>query len=328
MNEIATMNPQQQMIATIRSAAYREQLIVALDGEISADFYTRVAVTALLDNPDLVKADPASVYQAFIKAAQDRLLPDGREAALVIFGGKAQYLPMIGGLRKIAAEYGWTIRTAVVYENDRFEQVLGLNPDLIHVPVRPGHDRGKPIAAYAIGFHRDGRKDFEVLDAAEIEKIKKASRASSKGPWVDWWERMWEKSAGRRLFAKLPLGSGDDRVKRVTSEEPDYEESMRALYSPRAPEAPPSPAGSTPPAGTTPAGLDAPSEGTVASHGDEERGATPEAGDAPEQTPSPGSASPEPAFLEESYAAALEEAGLVESPLFEAPASVRNRKQS
>jgi recombination protein RecT len=57
---------------------------------------------------------------------------------------------------------------------------------------------------------------FEVLTAAEIEKVRQVSRSKDRGPWVEWPERMWEKSAGRRLFSKLPLGERDsERILRV-----------------------------------------------------------------------------------------------------------------
>jgi hypothetical protein len=117
--------------------------------------------------------------------------------------------------RKIAAEHGWGIRSAVVYANDEFKYEAGLEPRLLHRPVRPGAERGVKIAAYAIAVHRDGRKEIELMTAEEIGKVRAVSRASDRGPWVEWEERMWEKTPVRRLFAKLPLDPGDRRVARV-----------------------------------------------------------------------------------------------------------------
>src|SRR5207237_7307297 len=136
--------------------------------------------------------------------------------ALVMFGQKAVYMPMIGGFRKIAAEHGWKLRTAVVYANDRFDFELGMEPKLVHVPVRPGKERGEKIAAYAVGTHREHGTEIEVMYADDVEKVRQVSRSKDSGPWRDWPERMWEKTAGRRLFAKLPLGERDqERIRRV-----------------------------------------------------------------------------------------------------------------
>lgn len=215
--DIVQRSPQAELVAQVRSEQFQEQLALALPEGVRRERFVRSVATALLDNPDLAdpeKVERTSVFQAVLKSAQDGLVPDGREAALVVFGRKAQYMPMIGGFRKIAGEHGWTIRTAVVHEADEFEVELGVDPKVRHVPPRPGSDRGEIIAAYAVGAHGDGRREVEVMDLAEIEKVRAVSRSSGRGPWVDWFERMAEKTVGRRLFAKLPLGDRE-RIERV-----------------------------------------------------------------------------------------------------------------
>lgn len=218
----------------VRSPDFTEQVKAALPEGVSPRRFVRTAVTALLENPSLVDLERASVFAALMKSAADGLLPDGREAALVPFKGKAVYIPMIGGFRKIAAEHGWSIRSAVVYEADAFEFELGLEPKLIHRPARPGVERGSMIAAYAVGVASGRPPEFEVMVAEEIQKVRKGSRAADSGPWVDWPERMWEKTVGRRLFAKLPLGERDqDRIRRVLDvDELEPGQSTEMLYGP------------------------------------------------------------------------------------------------
>lgn len=205
-------SPGQQMVAQVRSPQFKDQVALALPEDVKPERFVRAVVTALLASPDMQTSDADALFLAAMKAAQDGLLPDGREAAFVLFKGKAAYLPMIGGLRKIAAEYGWTIRTQVVYANDAFDWELGLEPTLRHRQTRPGEARGEMVAAYAIATHRDGRREFEVMQAEEIAKARAVSRAKDSGPWRDWPERMWEKTVGKRLFAKLALDPGDKRV--------------------------------------------------------------------------------------------------------------------
>jgi len=237
--EVAVRTPQQELVSRVRTPEFREQIRLALPSNVTPDRFVRATATAMMQNPDLANAEIDSVFQSLLKCAQDGLLPDGREAALVIFntkdGKKAQYLSMIGGLRKIAAEYGWAIRTQVVYENEVFEYEPGLEPKLTHRPVRPGHERGARIAAYAVGAHKDGRREVEVLTAADIEKVRGVSRAKDSGPWKDWPERMWEKTAGRRLFAKLPLGEREtERVARVIDASYEPADAAAALYGEQA----------------------------------------------------------------------------------------------
>lgn len=275
--DVAVVDPSRELVAQVRSPQFQQQIELALPGNVTPARFVRATVTALLQNPDLAVADRDSVFVAAIKAAQDGLLPDGREAALVIYNTKvkgpngdawvkkAQYLPMVAGYRKIAAEHGWTIRSAVVYEHDEFEYELGLDPKLTHRPAPLRTDRGKLVYAYAVGVHTDGRREFEVMGADEIAKVRAASRASERGPWVDWEERMWEKSAARRLFTKLPLDRTDDRVSRML--EASRENAADLLYGPDGAAHTATPAL---PAGATPATHAAPEQGGAAEPGEPE----------------------------------------------------------
>lgn len=246
MGEVATRGagavvrrtPAQELIAVVRSDEFREQLAMALPENVPASRFARAVSTALLNDPSL--ADDMhfdSFVVALMRSAQAGLLPDGREAAIVKYRdnkancNKAQFLPMIGGIRKNAGEFGWTIDTKVVREHDQFDYELGMEPRLTHKPALG--DRGALRFAYAIARHRDGRREIEVMDDDEIAKVRKASRASSRGPWVDWEERMWEKSVGHRIFKRLPLDPGDKRVAVIVDAElVGPEAAANMLYGP------------------------------------------------------------------------------------------------
>ena len=218
--DVEKRTPQQELVAQVALSQFQSQVRLALPGGVTPARFVRIAVTALQQNPDLAECEPGSVFNALLRAAQDGLLPDGREAALVVFKvkgvQKAVYLPMIAGFRKIAAESGWTLRSAVVYSKDEFEFELGLEQRLLHRPAPFTEHRGEPIGAYAVGVGPGGQREFVVLSKAEIEKVRAVSRSAELGPWVDWTDEMWEKTAGRKLFKRLPLGERDqERVARV-----------------------------------------------------------------------------------------------------------------
>jgi recombination protein RecT len=229
--EIERRTPQQQLVAKLRSNDSQIQLSMALEGsEISVSRFTRIAITAFNENPDLAKADEGSVFSSLVRCATDGLVPDGREAALVLFGQKAVYMAMVQGLRKIAAEYGWSIVAAVVHENDSFDPDYE-NARANYKPVRLGMDPGNAIGAYAIGQHKDGRQLLEVMNLEEIEAVRATSRAAQSGPWVQWWGEMARKTVVRRLFKSLPLDPKDrERVERVLAAE--GEDGIVQLYGP------------------------------------------------------------------------------------------------
>jgi recombination protein RecT len=216
------MNTNQQLAKPssfeLELQSYEPQFAAALPGHISVEKFRRTVVTALNAQPDLAKADRRSLFTACVRAAQDGLFPDGREAALVIFNSKnqktgewvkqVQYMPMIGGIYKRMRNSGElaSISAYVVFSNDSFDYELGDTPHINHKPAMG--DRGQPIGAYAIAKLTNGEVLREVMSVSEIDKIRAASRSADKGPWVQWWEEMARKSVIRRLAKRLP-GSAD-----------------------------------------------------------------------------------------------------------------------
>jgi phage RecT family recombinase len=205
----------QEVVAAIDTPAFLQQIEDSLPEGVSMQRFVSVAKTAVRTNPDLATADQTSLFGSIVRCAQDGLLPDGREAALVIYKGKVGYIPMIGGIRRIAAVYGWQIRTNVVYENDEFDYT-DEPPEILHRPVRPGQQRGQLIAAYAVATHRDGRRMQTVLHPEDVAKRK--AKAQTTKVWDEFTAAMWEKSAGHDIFGQLSLDPADARVDRILRE--------------------------------------------------------------------------------------------------------------
>ena len=231
--DLVQRTPAQQLALRVRQdATFKQELEAALPASVTVDRFIRIAYTAVTTNPDIAKLEHNSVLTAMLRAAADGLMPDGREAAITPRGGKAVYVPMIAGYRKKAAEHGWTLRTAVVYENDEFDHLVEDGEEkILHRPVRPGADRGELIAAYAIAKHRDGRKILTVLHPEDIAK--RRASASTQNVWNSHPAAMWEKSAGRDLFGQLGLAEGDAAIQRMLSaDEFEHGEAANALYGP------------------------------------------------------------------------------------------------
>jgi recombination protein RecT len=214
----------------------------ALPSHISPDKLQRTIITAAQNNPDLLTADRQSLITSCMKAAQDGLLPDGREAALVIFNTRekgqdgqwysrklCQYMPMVYGLRKKITQSGEVVslQTGLVYraemEAGAFIYEVGMEPPIRHRPMLDLPDEeltdDKIVAAYSIAKMKDGTVSAEVMRRGEINKVREASNTGAtrdkkgnerqpKGPWVDWFGEMARKTVMRRHSKTLPM-SGD-----------------------------------------------------------------------------------------------------------------------
>lgn len=187
----------------------------ALPSQIPVERFQRVAMTAINRNPDLLAANRKSLFEACMLAAQDGLMPDGREAALVVFGGRVTYMPMVAGIRKKVYQSGeiTSLVARAAHENDEFEVVYGDDERIVH---KPNLDNpGKIIAVYAIATYRDGAKARDVMSLTEVNRIREMSRNKTAGPWRDHYEEMAKKTVIRRLAKSLPLSAeADETIRR------------------------------------------------------------------------------------------------------------------
>lgn len=215
---------------------------MVLPAHITPEKFQRTILTAVQADPDLLKADRQSLVLACMKAAQDGLLPDKREAALVIFSTRqkdasgqwvsvkqVQYMPMVFGLRKKILQSGEisSIETNVVYraevEAGAFIFEAGTEAMLRHRPMLELTEEetadDQIVAAYSVAVMKDGTKSFEVMRRSEINKVREKSQTGAlkdrfgkdrtpSGPWVDWFGEMARKTVMRRHSKTLPM-SGD-----------------------------------------------------------------------------------------------------------------------
>ena len=118
---------------------------------------------------------------------------------------KVQWMPMVAGIIKRLAEFGFSVEGYAVCENDTFEYQLGDNPTITHTLPKFGTPRGQAIGYYAVATDTQGKKYRAIMERSEIEKIRQASKSKDSGPWQSWYDEMAIKSVIKRLAKRLPL---------------------------------------------------------------------------------------------------------------------------
>lgn len=201
---------------------------LALPSNVSADAFRNAAIVAVQDNPTILTCDTASVMKSLRTLAAAGLVPDGREAAVVPFMGKAQAMPMVFGLIKMARRSGDVsdIRAHIVYQAELdqglFTYVVGDEERLEHKPILFA-EKGPAVAAYAIARLKDGTIVREFMDAGQIDKVRRSSpqqkkSATPNGIWQQWTDEMWKKTVIRRLCKRLDLSAEDMRRMMIEDE--------------------------------------------------------------------------------------------------------------
>lgn len=212
-------------IDEVRSALTKmqSQFATVLPPQVAPERFVRIAMTAIQMNPDLLSCDRQTLYSACMRAAQDGLLPDGREGAIVTYGRAAQWMPMVGGICKKARNSGEILMldAQVVYANDEYDSWTDeTGPHFRHKRARGS--RGQPLLTYAYAVSKDRATFFEEIDEEQMADIEKASRAKN-GPWKGAFrDEMKRKSAIRRL-AKFRLPSSTDLEEVIRRDDDMYE---------------------------------------------------------------------------------------------------------
>lgn len=195
-------------------ALMKPQFKAILPAHIPPEKFIRVLQTAAMLNPELVTADRRLLYGEIMKCAQDGLVPDGREATIIVFGKEPKYNPMVAGICKKARNSGEikTIDAQVVYEKDFYDVWTDeKGSHFKHVKARG--ERGKVLLTFAYAITKDDGFYFEEIDEAQMAEIEKISKAKA-GPWKGAFkDEMRRKSALRRLCKyRLPSSADLDMV--------------------------------------------------------------------------------------------------------------------
>jgi len=210
MNEQRALTVERDHYIAVRqeiSDKATSELSKLLSPEKAARF-VQTGLRALSKNPDLLKATPKSLVNAFYDAAVLDLEPVLGSVYFVKYADEATMLIGYRGLVELAKRGDPTIEDIygqVVYLDDEFDYQEGDEPRLIHRPslARDVSDPTKITRVYAIAFRSGGRRPiFVVLTKSDVDGIRARSKAKNAGPWVTDYPAMAMKTAVRNLCSR------------------------------------------------------------------------------------------------------------------------------
>lgn len=206
------------VVAALATPEWQAKIDNALPANVTRERFVSTAITAVRNFKEAAECTKDSLYNSVLQAAQAGLMPDGRQGALVAFKVKlpsgawekqARFMPMVEGIIHQLGNCGINAYAVSVYEKDEIKVWHDdSGQHVTHMPMLFG-DRGARIGALACAQTPDGTTYVEVLNVADLEKIRSVSRAKDQqgnptGPWKDWPDRMEQKSALHRLAKRVP----------------------------------------------------------------------------------------------------------------------------
>lgn len=213
---MSNLVPARERIKSLRALFEKAKSAIAevLPRHLTPERIARVTLAAVSRTPLLLECEPRTILQSVMVAAQLGLEPTGvlGSAYLVPYRngktGKYEAQLIIGyrGLIDLARRSGQilSIEARLVRRDDRFRCQFGLSPVLEHEPNWESQE-AEVTHIYAVAHLTGGGTQFEVMTFAEIEGIRRRSKAKDSGPWQSDWEEMGRKTVVRRLSKYLPL---------------------------------------------------------------------------------------------------------------------------
>jgi recombination protein RecT len=187
----------------------RDRMRAACEGSgITVEKLEAILARAVIDNRDLMKCDPNSLFTAMMTAAELGLSPSGHHngAYFATYAGQCKLGLGYGAMIQLATRDGRirSFKTDAVYTGDKFTVHAGTDNRIEHTPDYAAR-KGEPHLFYAVAFFADGGCEFEVMTRAEVDKVRQGSRNKEAPPWKYQFNEMAKKTVLRRLMKRLPL---------------------------------------------------------------------------------------------------------------------------
>ncbi len=160
---------------------------------IAPSQFVQVVLSEIKKNEKLLQAfmeNPSSMFASILAGAEVGLIPSDMLGEFYLIPRnvkqsdgkyKMSVTPLIGykGLINVLLRSGDVakIHTEVVYTNDEFNAIYGLEPNIIHKPNFDSERTAKNIThAYAVAKMKNGEYQFAVMTRKEIEAVRGMSK--------------------------------------------------------------------------------------------------------------------------------------------------------
>ncbi len=215
----AEQKPQMTIHQLLNHPKFKDDIAKSIPNHCNPDRMLLVALNSIRRTPKLAECTQVSFIKSMMELTQWGLEPDGRRAHLIPYRNnrencvECQLIIDYKGYVELAYRTGVVknLHADVVHAGDVFRYSKGKL--LEHVPWFLRTDAGKPkeqgeiIAVYCLAELDGGLEKVEVLPKADVDAIRKRSKAAMSGPWVTDWNEMAKKTAFRRLSKWLPLSA-------------------------------------------------------------------------------------------------------------------------
>lgn len=202
----------------------------------TAERAIKLAVMAMHKTPKLLECTKASILAAIVDATSIGLEIGGplAEAYLIPYGKECQLSIDYKGLLKLARrsqEFN-VIEARCVFEKDRFQMAYNPTTTIRHEPCLDG-DAGPMKQVYCYAVLKTGIVVSEIMNRADVEKVRAISLMSNGPAWRNWYDQMALKAVIRRFLKRQARSIEVATAIEIDEREYDPERPLNVQNGPR-----------------------------------------------------------------------------------------------
>ena len=211
MTQLATRQDSQRKFMDLMTAL-QPKMAAVLPKHLTPERMVKVVLAAAMRVPGLYSCTKESIVKSVMDAAQLGLDCGGALGSAYLIPYKDTCTLIVGyrGMIDLARRSGQieSIEARPVFQGDDFELEYGLRSRILHKPKwEQAPDPAKLLGCYVVAHFVNGGHHVEWMSRAEIDAIRKRSKASGSGPWVTDYVEMAKKTVVRRAFKWLPMST-------------------------------------------------------------------------------------------------------------------------
>lgn len=216
-----------QLSIVLASELERPSVIEALPSDFNRARFVQNTVALVQGSEELSRMPQAKLVPALMKGAYLGLDFFNKECYAIPYGQQVQFMPSYTGMVKLAKRFSkrplTDIYGHIVRDGDEFETGMEDGREYVRFKPKPFND-GPIIGAFAVAQFADGGIKVEVMSKAQLDAVKRMSKAQSGTAWKFFADEMYKKSVIRRLCKGIDLDMENVEQARIMQAEEEVVE--------------------------------------------------------------------------------------------------------
>ena len=216
-----------ELSIVLASELERPSVMDALPTDFNKARFVQNTVALVQENEQLSHIPQAKLVPALLKGAYLGLDFFNKECYAVPYGQQVQFMPSYTGMVKLAKRFSkrplTDIYGHVVRDGDEFESGMEDGHEYVRFKPKPFNE-GAIVGAFAVAQFADGGIKVEVMSKAQLDAVKRMSKAQSGTAWKFFPDEMYRKSVIRRLCKGIDLDMENVEQARIMRADEEAEE--------------------------------------------------------------------------------------------------------